>query len=95
MGDRDLPPEIVRTLSAQAQTIAVLTRDLAVLTERGSTFTRDMEGLHDELREVKKELDQIRDMATRWKGGIGVILGIGGLLGFLASFADKIAKVFK
>lgn len=88
MSDHQIPPEIIRTLSDQAQSIAVLTERVAHLSQNYTDLKKGQDT-------IATEIDEIHEMANRWKGGVAVVLGLGGLLGFLISIADKVVKVWR
>lgn len=56
--------------------------------------------LHDSIKDVKednkelrRELGEIRAQMNRWKGALPVIIAIGGIIGFLLTFIDKIKGI--
>jgi hypothetical protein len=50
-----------------------------------------MEILCQEVLDLKKSHIQLLELANRWKGGILILLAVGGLIGWLA---DKLLSVF-
>lgn len=66
---------------------------LARLEERQEGLKFTVDELRVELAKVKSEIDEIHDMAARWRGGVIVVLAFGGVIGWMMAMGDKLAHV--
>jgi len=46
----------------------------------------NQDNLEKAVKEVAIDVKAIREQSNRWKGALGVILGLGGIIGFLAGW---------
>jgi len=51
-----------------------------------------IETMKNDIKDMKKELDEMSKMATKWKGGIAVILFLGSIAGYALSFIPTFLK---
>ena len=65
---------------------------VALLIQRISQLEKDISDLQDEDEKIKGDMDLIKEMAGRWKGGFLTIAALGGFVGWLVSIWDKISK---
>lgn len=57
------------------------------------SLKEDQKEIKETFEELKEELDGIHEMATKWRGGIAVILALGGIIGYGMSFLTNIMKL--
>ena len=54
--------------------------------DRLAILETEMKMLFKQLNTVAADTKAIREQANKWKGALGVILGLGGLIGFLSGW---------
>jgi len=65
---------------------------VALLLQRISQLEKDILELQNEDEKIKTDVDLIKEMAGRWKGGFLTIAAMGGFVGWLISIWDKVSK---
>lgn len=84
---------------------ASLATEIAILRERNDSlfvvfkefkaeFDERMEKLDAQIEKLEKRDDELEAMANKWKGGIAVLLALGGLAGGLIAQFDHIKAFF-
>jgi hypothetical protein len=67
---------------------------IAKMEERLENLEEKINDLHKALDEIRKSIDEINSASARVKGGIFVVLLIGGFVGWLTTLGSTIAKVW-
>lgn len=57
-----------------------------------SSIKEHHEEIKESMEKMQEEVDNMHEMATRWKGGIAVVLALGGVVGYILSFVSDIWK---
>ncbi len=65
---------------------------VALLLQRLSQLEKEIVELRSEDEKIKTDVDLIKEMAGRWKGGFLTIAALGGFVGWLVSIWDKVSK---
>ena len=65
-------------------------RSDAVLAEQIRNLQEKITDLKEDIRLIKSEVDSIYDLMSRWRWSFSIIVAIGGFIGWVASFWDRI-----
>ena len=60
-----------------------------------AVLKREVERATDEIKGLRKELAEMRQQAARWKGGLAVLLGLGGFFTVFLTLYEKLSTLFK
>lgn len=71
-----------------------LDTQIALLQQSLESFRNDITDIHSSLKEVRAEIKNITDMANKYRGGLLVVLALGGVIGTLVTISDKIVHWF-
>lgn len=62
---------------------------------RLATLETTLQELENTIGTIQNKVDALRIATDRWKGGIAVILGLGGIITWLISVGSNLGKMFK
>ena len=71
-----------------------LNTQVALLNQTISNFQNDLKEVNDSIKEIRAEIKNINDMANKYRGGLLVVLALGGIIGTLVTLSDKIVHWF-
>lgn len=69
-------------------------KDLAVLTERYKFTNEKIDEMRSEVKDLKDDIAEMKNMANRWKGGFLVLAGLGGLVGWVFTTWGSALNIF-
>ena len=81
-------------LEIQLAVLRTMEIQLAVLKSRFSVIEKNLDILQKSQENLLDKVGEINSMASRWKGGIVVIFALGGLIGWVATLIDNVARIF-
>ena len=84
--------DTVDQLHILATRMSEIASAVAVHGERDTAMLDRLDKLEVKFDESSKKLDNIEAMANRYRGGIMVVMGIGGMMGAILAFWDRFAK---
>lgn len=67
---------------------------VAELKESLRSLNSSIKDIKEENKELRKEISEIRAQMNRWKGALPVIFAVGGIIGFVLTFVDKLKGFF-
>lgn len=105
MPDNHDPETIVLKLAIARleENVKVLTEKLSILLDRFDKIPdnrdfvhleKEITNLDTDMKKLEKEVENIYTMANKWKGGLLVLMALGSIIGWIASFSGSIAKIF-
>lgn len=69
-------------------------RDVAVLSEQVRQLNENLKYLKSDMEGLRRDISEVHEMANRWKGGLIVVVGLGGVVGWLLSVGSNISKLW-
>jgi len=89
--------DIRNQLSSLSERLTEIAGDIKVHKERDTAMAERFKKMEDNfekfeirLEKMDHQVSNIDDMANKWKGGVVVLMGVGGLLGTALAFWDKL-----
>lgn len=67
---------------------------VALLTQTIENLKTDLSEVNGSIKEIRGEIKNINDMANKYRGGLLVVLALGGIIGTLVTLSDKIVHWF-
>lgn len=80
---------------ASATDIRDLSNLVATLTERIARQHEDNERLGTQISDLRSDIEEMKAMVNRWKGGFLVVLALGTLVGFIITQWHNIVGIIK
>lgn len=71
-----------------------LDTQVALLNQRLDQIGEKIGDLETSLSNVQKDIENINNMANRYRGGLLVVLALGGLIGWAVTISDKVLHWF-
>ena|SRR3984957_18475783 len=71
-----------------------LSTQVALLQQTIGNYQKDLSEVYENIKEIRGEIKNINDMANKYRGGLLVVLALGGIIGTLVTLSDKIIHWF-
>ena len=71
-----------------------LSTQVALLQQTIGNYQKDLLEVYDNIKEIRGEIKNINDMANKYRGGLLVVLALGGIIGTLVTLSDKVIHWF-
>lgn len=71
-----------------------LATQVALLAQTLDTFKGDVVDINNSIKELRADIKNINDMANKYRGGLLVVLTIGGVIGTIVAVWDKVVHAF-
>lgn len=58
-------------------------------------LTAEVSALREEVRQLRTKQAEMNDQINRWKGGLPVLVAVGGFIGWMGANFDKVLSWFR
>jgi hypothetical protein len=67
---------------------------VALLSQTIKNLQSEIVDINNSMKDLRSDIKNINDMANKYRGGLLVVLALGGVIGTLVTLSDKIAHWF-